>query len=154
MTSQIYTTTNFTHLYSIPSTQKYRHTTILAKLIFLTSYTQGEASGDNSRTATTTTARLKAEATLDVLCPVFEDHVISWGADVFWLPRSCDLTLLDYYLWGAVKGQCYAYKPETIDPLKDNIRDAVGEIQLHIIDNVPKNWNDRVVTAWPVEPDI
>ena len=114
MTSQIYTTTNFTHLYSIPSTQKYRHTTILAKLIFLTSYTQGEASGDNSRTATTTTTRLKAEATLDVLCPVFEDHVISWGADVFWLPRSCDMTPLDYYLCRAVKDKCYAERQLTL----------------------------------------
>ena len=31
----------------------------------------------------------------------------------------------------------------TIDALKDNIREAIGEIQLHIIDNVLKNWFDR-----------
>ena len=32
---------------------------------------------------------------------------------------------------------CYVSKPETIDALKDNIRgEAVGEIQLHKIDNV------------------
>ena len=30
-------------------------------------------------------------------------------------------------------------KPETIDALKDNIREATGEIRLHIIDNVLKN---------------
>ena len=69
-----------------------------------------------------------AEATLDVLRPVFEDHIISRGADVVWSPRSCDLTPLDYYLWGAVKDKCYADKPETIDTLKDNIREAIGEI--------------------------
>ena len=40
--------------------------------------------------------------------------------------------------------KCYADKPETIDALKDNIREAIGEIQLHTIDNVPKNWTDRV----------
>ena len=34
---------------------------------------------------------------------------------------------------------CYADKPETIDALKDNIRKAIGEIQMHIIDNVLKN---------------
>ena len=34
--------------------------------------------------------------------------------------------------------------PETIDALKDNIREAIGEIQLHTIDNVLKNWTDRV----------
>ena len=41
------------------------------------------------------------------------------------------MTPLDYYLWGAVKDKCYADKPETIDALKDNICEAVGEIQLH-----------------------
>ena len=52
---------------------------------------------------------------------------------------GCDLTPFDYYLWGAVKDKCYADKPETIDALKDNIREAIGEIQLHTIDNVLKN---------------
>ena len=39
---------------------------------------------------------------------------------------------------------CYSDKPETIDALKDNIREAIGEIQLHTIDNMLKNWTDRV----------
>ena len=34
--------------------------------------------------------------------------------------------------------------PETIDALKDNIREAIGEIQLHTIENVLKNWIDGV----------
>ena len=41
---------------------------------------------------------------------------------------------------GAVKDKCYADKPETIDALKDNICEAIGEIQLHTIDNMLKNW--------------
>ena len=57
-----------------------------------------------------------AEATLDVLRPVFEDRR---RADVVWPAQSCDLLPLDYYLWGADK-------PETIDALKDNIRKAIG----------------------------
>ena len=28
--------------------------------------------------------------------------------------------------------------------LKDNMREGIGEIQLHAIDNVLKNWTDRV----------
>ena len=52
-----------------------------------------------------------AEATLEVLRPVFEDRIISRRADVVWPPRSCDLTLLDYYLWGANKDKYYADKP-------------------------------------------
>ena len=79
-----------------------------------------------------------------VLRPISKDRIISRRADVVWPPRSCDLTPLDYYLWGAVKDKCYADKPETIDALNDNIRGAIGETQLHTIDNVFKNWTDRV----------
>ena len=49
-----------------------------------------------------------------------------------------------FLLWGANKDKCYADMPETIDALKNNIRKAIGEIQLHTIDNVLKNWTDRV----------
>ena len=81
---------------------------------------------------------------LDVLRPVFQDRIISCRADVVWPPRSCDLTPLDYYLWGADKHKCYADKPETIHALKVSIREAIGEIELHRIHNVLKNWTDRV----------
>ena len=79
-----------------------------------------------------------AEFTLEVLRPVFEDRIISRRANVVWPPRSCDFTPLDYYLCGTIKDKCYTDKPETIDYLKDNIREAIGEIQLHTIDNVLK----------------
>ena len=59
---------------------------------------------------------------------------------------------MDYYLCGAVKDKCYADKPETIDALKDNIRKDIGEIQLHTIDNVFKNWIDRLLYAQPRQP--
>ena len=75
-----------------------------------------------------------AEATLDVLRPLFEDRIIGSRADVVWLPLSCDLIPLDYYLWGTVKDKCYVDKPETIDTLKDNIREAI----------ILKNWTDGV----------
>ena len=73
-------------------------------------------------------------ATCHTVCILFfQDYIISCGADVVWPPRSCDLTPLDYYMWGAVKDKYYAGKPETIDALDDNIREAIGEIQLHTI---------------------
>ena len=33
---------------------------------------------------------------------------------------------------------------ETIDALKDNIREVIDKIQLHTIDNVLKNWTDCI----------
>ena len=47
-------------------------------------------------------------------------------------------------MWGAIKDKCYADKPETSDTLKDNIREAIGEIKLYTIVIVLKNWTDRV----------
>ena len=38
---------------------------------------------------------LRAEATHDVLRPVFEDRIISRRADIVWPPRSSDLTPLN-----------------------------------------------------------
>ena len=80
-----------------------------------------------------------AEATLSGLRPVFEDRIISRTTDVVWPPRNWDLTPLDYYFLGAVKDKCYPDKPEKMDALKDNIREAIGEIYLYTIDNVLKN---------------
>ena len=39
---------------------------------------------------------------------------------------------------------CNADKPEVMEALKNKIREAIGEIQLHTNDNVLKNWTDRV----------
>ena len=87
-----------------------------------------------------------------MFCTLFGDCIISRRADVVWPPRSCDLTPLGYYLWGAVKDNCCADKSETIAALKDNSREAIGEIQLHnTIDNVPKNWKKCRLFREPFE---
>ncbi|GFX42701.1 DUF4817 domain-containing protein [Trichonephila clavipes] len=55
-----------------------------------------------------------ARATIDLLKDTFGDHLISRFGPVNWPPRSCDLTPLDYFLWGYVKSLVYADKPQTI----------------------------------------
>ena len=75
-------------------------------------------------------------ATFGFYSPVFNDRIIRCRADVVWPLRSCNLTPFDYYLWGAVKDKCYADKPKTIDALKDNISEVIGEIQLYTIDKI------------------
>ena len=44
----------------------------------------------------------------------------------------------------AVKDKFYADKPGTTDALKDNICEAIAEIQLHTIDSGLKNCTDRI----------
>ena len=43
-----------------------------------------------------------AEATLDILRPIFEDRIMNRRADVVWPPRSYDFTPLNYYLWDVI----------------------------------------------------
>ncbi|GFU94011.1 uncharacterized protein TNCV_2391001 [Trichonephila clavipes] len=58
-----------------------------------------------------------ARATIDLLKDTFGDRLISRFGLVNWPPRSCDLTPLDYFLWGYVKSLVYADKPQTLDHL-------------------------------------
>ncbi|GFW39071.1 uncharacterized protein TNCV_1830631 [Trichonephila clavipes] len=55
-----------------------------------------------------------ARATIDLLKDTFGDRLISRFGPVNWLPRFCDLTPLDYFLWGYVKSLVYADKPQTL----------------------------------------
>ncbi|GFV57251.1 hypothetical protein TNCV_2822681 [Trichonephila clavipes] len=53
---------------------------------------------------------------------------------VNWPPRSCDLTPLDYFLWGYVKSLVYADKPQTLDHLEDNICRVIADIRPQMLE--------------------
>ncbi|GFU03769.1 uncharacterized protein TNCV_1635281 [Trichonephila clavipes] len=55
-----------------------------------------------------------ARATIDLLKDTFGDHLISRFRPVNWPPRSCDLTPLDYFLWGYVRSMRISHKRLTI----------------------------------------
>ena len=57
----------------------------------------------------------------------FGERIISRRGSMAWPPRSCDLTPLNYFLWGYVKSLVYADKPETIDALNENIPHVIAE---------------------------
>ncbi|GFS58666.1 transposable element Tc3 transposase [Trichonephila clavipes] len=56
-----------------------------------------------------------ARATIYLLKDTFGDRLISHIGPLNWPPRSCDLTPLDYFLWGYVKSLVYVDKPQTLD---------------------------------------
>ncbi|GFS78689.1 uncharacterized protein TNCV_3148671 [Trichonephila clavipes] len=85
-----------------------------------------------------------ARATIDLLKDTFGDHLISRFGPVNWPPRSCDLTPLDYFLWGYVKSLVYADKPQTLDPLEDNIRRVIADIRPQMLEKVIENWTSRL----------
>ncbi|GFV65238.1 transposable element Tc3 transposase [Trichonephila clavipes] len=85
-----------------------------------------------------------ARATIDLLKDTFGDRLISRFGPVSWPPRSCDLTPLDYFLWGYVKSLVYADKPQTLDRLEDNIRHVIADIRPQMLEKVIKNWTSRL----------
>ncbi|GFT27101.1 hypothetical protein TNCV_4676161 [Trichonephila clavipes] len=58
---------------------------------------------------------------------------------VNWPKRSCDLTPLDYFLWGYVKSLVYADKPQMLDHLEDNIRRVIADIRPQMLEKVIEN---------------
>ncbi|GFY17479.1 transposable element Tc3 transposase [Trichonephila clavipes] len=85
-----------------------------------------------------------ARATIDLLKDTFGDRLISRFGPVNWSPRSCDLTLLDYFLWGYVKSFVYADKPQTLEHLEDNIRLVIADIRPQILEKVIVKWTSRL----------
>ena len=80
-----------------------------------------------------------ANLTIVILHTVFENRIISGISGVKLPPRSCNLTPLDYFSWGAVEDKCYANHPETINSLKHEIEVAINGIEAQTIENVLKN---------------
>ncbi|GFU21374.1 hypothetical protein TNCV_757751 [Trichonephila clavipes] len=80
----------------------------------------------------------------NVGCQRLGDRLISRFGPVNWPPRSCDLTPLDYFLWGYVKSLVYADKPQTLDHLEDNIRRVIADIRPQMLEKVIENWTSRL----------
>ncbi|GFV67186.1 transposable element Tc3 transposase [Trichonephila clavipes] len=85
-----------------------------------------------------------ARATIDLLKDTFGDRLISRFGPVNWPPRSCDLTPLDYFLWGYVKSLVYADKPQTLDHLEDNIRLVIADIRRQMLEKVIEKSTSRL----------
>ncbi|GFW47247.1 uncharacterized protein TNCV_57001 [Trichonephila clavipes] len=84
-----------------------------------------------------------ARATIDLLKDTLGDRLISRFGPMNWPPRSCDLTPLDYFLWGYVKSLVYADKPQTFDRLEDNIRRVIADIRPQMLEKIIENWTSR-----------
>ena len=90
--------------------------------------------------ATSHTARV----TIDLLKGKFGERVISRNGPVEWPPHSCDLTPLDFFLWGPIKALVNANKPATLDDLKDNIQREIANVPVEMCASVVENWVQRI----------
>ncbi|GFV37896.1 transposable element Tc3 transposase [Trichonephila clavipes] len=90
-----------------------------------------------------------ARAPIDLLKDTFGDRLISRFGPVNWPPRSCDLTPLDYFLWGYVKALVYADTPQTLDHLEDNIRRVIADIRPQMLEKLSKIGRPDWTTSQP-----
>ncbi|GFY78708.1 putative DD41D transposase [Trichonephila inaurata madagascariensis] len=85
-----------------------------------------------------------AHVTIDLLKNKFDERVISRNGPVDWPSRSCDLTPLDFFLWGYVKSFGYANKPTTLEELKANIEREIAAVSAEMCGRVMENWVQRI----------
>ncbi|GBM99458.1 hypothetical protein AVEN_133478-1 [Araneus ventricosus] len=74
----------------------------------------------------------------------FMNQVIGNGGFVEWPPRSSDLTPLDLFLWGHIRGPVYASPPPTLQDLRRRITDACASVTPAMLHNVQREIQSRV----------
>lgn len=80
-----------------------------------------------------------SRATIELLTSTFGNRLISKNSHFPWPPRSPDLTVADFFLWGYLKDEAYANKPQTLAALKNNIRATIAAITPETLHSVMEN---------------
>ncbi|PRD19368.1 UNVERIFIED_CONTAM: hypothetical protein NCL1_57537 [Trichonephila clavipes] len=78
---------------------------------------------------------------MEILIEFSDDRVISKG---LWPPRSQDLSVQDFSLWGYLKNVAFRNNPHTLDELKSNILHGISDINSHTLRKVSINLLKRV----------
>ncbi|KAL4107251.1 hypothetical protein QTP88_017631 [Uroleucon formosanum] len=89
-----------------------------------------------------------AIATMNVIREMFPGRLISRFGDMHWPPRSPDLTVCDFFLWGYLKSRVYESKPRTLDELKDAIKTEIALIDENLLQRVHLNLLDRLSSCY------
>lgn len=84
---------------------------------------------------------------MNVVRAAFPNRAISHFGDVPWPPRSPDLSMCDFYLWGYLKSRVYEGKPRTLEELKTAIRDRIEEIDEETVGRVEANFREWLQTC-------
>ena len=69
----------------------------------------------------------------EFLDETFPDSCIGRGGTVRWPPRSPNLTPLDFFLWGHIKGEVYRTVPTTVEDMRERIRPAFRGISPEVL---------------------
>ena len=81
--------------------------------------------------------------TINLMKETFGERLIFRNDPINWPPKSCDLTPLDYFLWGYVKS-VYADKPKTFNDLEANKECVIADIRALTLEKIVENWTSRI----------
>lgn len=74
----------------------------------------------------------------------FPDRWIGRGGPIAWPARSPDLSKIDFFMWGYIKQLVYQIPPTTQADMKDRIREAFHSINVEMLRNVGRSFEDRL----------
>ena len=77
-----------------------------------------------------------ARVTMDLLRGELGKHFSSSSGPINCSPLPCDLTPLDYFLWGYIKAHVNTDKPAAFDALEDNIEAFIHEIAVEMLERI------------------
>lgn len=85
-----------------------------------------------------------AVAVRNYLHDTFPNRWIGRSGVIEWPPRSPDLTPLDFFLWGYLKGKVFKSQPANLDDLKQRICQEIRRITPEMVQNVQQEFVDRL----------
>jgi len=85
-----------------------------------------------------------SKTTLDFLRKSFGNRLIFRKTEFSWPPRSPDLSVCDFFLWGYLKQRVYVTKPRTLDELRTNIEEEISKITPALSNKVFENFQKRL----------
>ena len=81
---------------------------------------------------------------MGILREMFPGHLISLCGDIGWPARSPDLNPCDFFLLGYLKSKVYSNCPQSIEQLKDPIRQEITTIPHEMTNRVIDNIRERL----------
>ncbi|KAJ9597608.1 hypothetical protein L9F63_011534 [Diploptera punctata] len=86
-----------------------------------------------------------ANVSMGLLRLAFPGRLISKNGDIPWPPRSPDLTVPDFFLWGYLKCKVFEENaPRTKEDLKERIRQEINNIPLQMLQNAMGGFHLRL----------
>ncbi|KAK8398607.1 hypothetical protein O3P69_004027 [Scylla paramamosain] len=87
---------------------------------------------------------LTAQVAMVKLRQMFPARLVSRRGDVEWSPRSPDLSICDFFLWGYLKEKVFRGRPHNLEELKMRIWEEIAVILLEMCQRAAENFRHRL----------